>query len=126
LQEAALLVARRDKAAVSAFRRAGEILGKELSDIVSLVGPHRVVLYGPNELVDESVASARTFLTEVRKGEANIAFDVKIDLLPKILEETTESIAAAATAVHYFLAQNRPRWHVVGRRVSLYLGTKPE
>jgi hypothetical protein len=41
----------------------------------------------------------------VRCGEANIAFAVKVDIIPRLLSESSEPCAAAATAVHYFLDQ---------------------
>jgi hypothetical protein len=106
LEEAALLVARGNQSATSVFRSAGGRLGKALADhLMSVFGPNRIVLYGPAELVDEANMSAKAFLREVRRGEANIAFAVKIDVIAKALVSTSEPCAAAATAVHYFLAQ---------------------
>jgi predicted NBD/HSP70 family sugar kinase len=105
LEEAAGLVARANQSATSVFRFAGGKLGKALADLISLVGPNRIVLYGPAELIDEAETSAKAFLREVRRGEANIAFAVKVDLITKVLSATSEPCAAAATAVHYFLEQ---------------------
>jgi len=105
LPEAAEMASRGNQSATSVFRFAGATLGKALADLTSVVGPNRIVLYGPAELVDEGKTSAKAFLREVRCGEANIAFAVKIDIAPKLLSTTSASCAAAATAVHYFLAQ---------------------
>jgi len=105
LQEAAELVARGNQSATSVFRSAGRKLGKALTDLTSVFGPNRIVLYGPAELLGDEAISAKAFLREVRSGEANIAFAVKVDMMPKVLSETSVACAAAATAVHYFLDQ---------------------
>lgn len=107
LRQAASRVRRGDRVAAEAFLRAGNALGKAVSDVISLAGPRRVVIYGPKELVGDGTASAELFLSGVRTFTDKVAFDIKVDVVAKVLRGTSESAAAAATAVHYFLA--RPR-----------------
>jgi predicted NBD/HSP70 family sugar kinase/DNA-binding XRE family transcriptional regulator len=101
------LVASRNRPAIAVLRKAGSTLGRSLSALVSVVGPRRIVLFGPPELVDESAAMGRHFMTAVRHLAKPVSFEIKVDVITRSLQGEVEARAAAATAVHYFLS--RPR-----------------
>jgi predicted NBD/HSP70 family sugar kinase/transcriptional regulator with XRE-family HTH domain len=109
LGQASELVQRGNNAAAEVFTAAGRALGRVLSSVTAIVGPPRLVIFGPPQLTQEpDVASARAFMNGVRGTHANTILDVKVDVEAAVLEETTLPAAAAATAVRHFL--RRPRW----------------
>ena len=109
LRDVARLAGRGDVAGSTAFHRAGAALAKVMADVVTIVGPRRIVLFGPAELVDVTKASARLFVEEIRGRSETFAFGAKVDLVTKTLTDSTQPTAAAAAAVRYFLSRPR-RW----------------
>jgi predicted NBD/HSP70 family sugar kinase len=107
LSDLAKLVQAGDLTAIAAIRTAGAAFAHVIAHMISIVGPQRIVLFGPPELVSEETASGKLFAAEVRRGEVVSVSDVKIQVDLKVLGELTEAKAAAAAAVHHFLS--RPR-----------------
>lgn len=93
-------------AAIDAFTRAGEALGRVLSTVTAAVGSPHLVIFGPPQLTQESdLESAAAFLTGVRRrhGYPILGINVRID--PRVLEHDTLPTAAAATAVYHFISE---------------------
>jgi predicted NBD/HSP70 family sugar kinase/transcriptional regulator with XRE-family HTH domain len=110
LAEASALVERGNRAASEIVCAAGEALGRVLSNVSAILGPARLVIFGPPELTQEpDLASACTFLDGVRRTHGQAILGVKVNIEPRVLEDGALSEAAAATAVHYFLSQPQ-RW----------------
>jgi predicted NBD/HSP70 family sugar kinase/DNA-binding XRE family transcriptional regulator len=121
LADASLLVRQLDEPATKVFQQAGRAIGQVLATTLAIVGVPRIAVYGPPELTDETtVPSAQVFLREVRRGVAQAPFEIKTDVVAETLEESSEPKAAAATAVHYFLASPK-RWmpEIVNVRAEL-------
>jgi predicted NBD/HSP70 family sugar kinase len=110
LRAASALVEHGNAPAFRAFTMAGEALGRVLSILMATVGQPRVVIFGPRQLTQEfDVTSARAFMDGVRGTHRGAILDVKVDLVPRVLDDATLPTAAAATAVNYFLSRPR-RW----------------
>lgn len=110
IREVSALVARGDRAASEVLAAAGEALGLVLWNLSAIVGPARLIIFGPPELTQEpDVASACTFLDGVRRMHNQAILGVKVNIEPRVLDADALSEAAAATAVHYFLSQPQ-RW----------------
>jgi predicted NBD/HSP70 family sugar kinase len=110
LAEVSALVERGDRAADEVVGTAGEALGRVLSNVSAILGPERLVIFGPPELTQEpDLPSARTFLDGVRRAHGQAMLGVKVNIESRVLEVGTLSEAAAATAVHHFLARPQ-RW----------------
>jgi predicted NBD/HSP70 family sugar kinase len=108
LNGASDLAERGNRAAIAVFTEAGQALGRVLSSVTAIVGPRRLVIFGPPQLTKEpDLASARAFVGGVRHTHGDVILDVKVDIVAKVLDRGALPSAAAATAVHHFLL--RPR-----------------
>ena len=116
LSDAAALVQRGTSSAANAFAAAGEALGRVLSSVAAVIGAPRLVIFGPPQLIQESIfASAREFLNGVRRTYGHAILGVSQDVSAKLLERSTLPKAAAATAVHEFLSEPRQWIPTIGR-----------
>ena len=105
LKEASALAERGNGAVIEVFSTAGEALGQVLFNLSAIVGPTRLVIFGPPELTQEAdLASARAFIGGVRRAHGQAILGVKVDIEPRVLDHDSLSEAAAATAVHHFLS----------------------
>jgi predicted NBD/HSP70 family sugar kinase len=95
-----------DESTRVAFSEAGHAMGSVLASLVSIVGPDRLMLVGPQELVDAPVQpSADYYIKGVLRGLERSAFRAKAQLETRVLDDTAEPRAAASVAVHYFLSE---------------------
>ncbi|XAS78303.1 ROK family protein (plasmid) [Dermatophilaceae bacterium Sec6.4] len=114
LAGASALVDQGDQVATKVFRDAGRALGQALATLVAVVGPHRLIIQGPAEFVNEySVPSAEIFLEEI--SMISSPFGVKLHPVPKLLLDHSEPMAAAAVVAAQVLARPQ-RWVPVAQR----------
>ena len=108
LSKAADMAEHGDPHSVATFEHAGKALGQVLASVIAIVGPNRLVILGPPELVQSDLhRSASLFLGELQS--VSVPFGVKLKPEPKVLEEYAGAKAAAAAAVAHFLSKPR-RW----------------
>lgn len=108
LREMAGLADAGDQATGQVLDQAGKAVGTMLAQLSIIVSPPRIVVFGPSELTAESgFASARRFMSAIRRCHDDRQFGVKLELVAKVLGSSTVALAAAAAAVHYFLASPR-------------------
>jgi predicted NBD/HSP70 family sugar kinase/DNA-binding XRE family transcriptional regulator len=125
LDAAARLAEHGDQTAADVFAEAGAALGRVLSSVTAVVGPRRLVIYGPPQLTKQltkqpSVTSAHSYVDQLRAHSTIL--DVKVDVDAKPLDHRMLPRAAAATAVHHFLS--RPgAWMPTGTGGYLSPGT---
>lgn len=117
--EAASAMADEDgSSARTVFVSAGTQLGRVLSSVMATVGPNRLFVLGPPQLTAEAqFSSARLFMDGVRSRLGRPILGVEPEVSAGALENSFETRAAAAMAVHYFLS--RPRHWVPGIALAL-------
>ena len=127
LSDASAAVHGSASAAATAFARAGETLGRVLSSVTAIVGTPHLVIFGPPELTRESeLASAREFLDGVRRTYGHALLGVNQDVVAKVLERSTLSKAAAATAIREFISEPRQWVPTIARQTISDPGWQPQ
>jgi predicted NBD/HSP70 family sugar kinase len=117
-----------DQDAASAFRVAGEAIGRFLSTVITLIDPERLFVYGHGELTDKGrYQSAEVFQDGIDKGL--IAYGDAI-LKPPAREwrqivEHTNAIAAGAATLRHFLS-NPSYWQPAVVATSLDIPSTDE
>ena len=104
LQAAAEAARDGDRAAISAVRHAGDVLGRGISMLLNLVGPSHVIVFGPPQLTDtaQAVRSAEIFMRAVDRsvGSNSFSFAAKrYKLLNKPLHAGLGAIGAASAVL---------------------------
>lgn len=109
LTEVSNRVQRRDRAAVEAFQRAGQEIGRVLTTLTSILAPALVVIYGQPEFVEEQrFESARLFVDAIKNCLVQGWFtkhDLKPYIVTRELDRTAGPRGAASVAVSHFLDQ---------------------
>ena len=102
LAEAAELVAKGDAAAAASFKAAGNAIGRVLSTVVSLVDPARLVVCGPEELVNQATPGGAAFLGGVRESLSHGSTKPP-EFDSRVLTSELEPLAASSLVVHDLL-----------------------
>lgn len=113
LTEAADRVQRGDRAAVEAFRAAGQGLGRVLTNLTSVLAPSLIVIYGQPEFTQEpGLQSAEVFVSAIKDALSHGWFSqdkLQVNVVTRELDPTAGPRGAASVAVSHFL--DRPlRW----------------
>jgi predicted NBD/HSP70 family sugar kinase len=102
---AAQMATNGDEAAIFAFQRAGDVLGRALSMVLNLLNPSRVILFAVGELTDTKrcPASAEQFLNALDDAVRTSAFSFAADqlrLIPRTVSRRTvdEELGARGAA----------------------------
>jgi len=123
LNEASALAGHGNQVVIEVFTDAGEALGLVLSGITAIVGPRRLVIFGPPQLTNEpDLASARAFVGGVRRTHGGTILGIKVDIEANVLNPEVLPSAAAAIAVYNFLLSPGP---VMPASVSEGLRARP-
>ena len=104
LTEAAVLVEDGNHQAARIFYEAGMLLGHVLGDVVTLLNPAQLILYGPSELVDDREMAAVQFTSGISSGLSERSLGKAAAPRFVVIKEQTGPLAAASVAVNQFLS----------------------